>query len=64
MRSLFSSRRGPTCPCCGALLHDVDRHERFTMPDPALEPGLWSSTKGWWMLGEDAQSSVFMTHRA
>lgn len=58
---MFSSRRGPTCPCCGALLRVVDRHQRFTVPDQALDPGVWSSTKGWWMNGEDAQSSVFMT---
>lgn len=31
------------------------------MPDPALEPGPWRNTEGWWMNGQDAQSSVLLT---
>ncbi|WP_155859323.1 DUF2199 domain-containing protein [Cellulomonas sp. KRMCY2] len=54
------SRGRRRCPCCGAALHVADRHERFTLPDPALEPGPWHDAEDWWMNDGDARTSVFM----
>lgn len=42
------------------MLHDTDRHERFIMPDRALEPGPWHDAEDWWMNGEDAGASVLL----
>lgn len=55
-----SPQHSATCSCCGALLHDEDRHIRFTLPDPALVLGPWSDAADWWISHADASSSVLM----